>query len=73
MCPGRHFVALEVLALTACMVLRFDIMPAVGEWSVPAQRQESLATNVFPPEKDVRVKVTRRAGFEDVVWDFAMK
>ncbi|SLM34165.1 Cytochrome P450, E-class, group IV [Lasallia pustulata] len=73
MCPGRHFVALEVLALTACMVLRFDIMPVVGEWSVPPQRQESLATNVFPPEKDVRVKVTRRAGFEAVVWDFAMK
>ena len=73
MCPGRHFVTLEVLALTAYMVLRFDMTPTVGEWSIPAQRQESLATNVFPPEKDVRVKVTRRLGFEHVVWDFIMK
>lgn len=73
MCPGRHFVTSEVLALTAYMVLRFDITPIVGKWSVPAQRQESLATNVFPPEKDVRVNITKRLSFEDVVWNFAMK
>ena len=72
MCPGRHFVTLETLALTAYMVLRYDVIPLSGKWTVPAQKQESLATNVFPPEHDFRVKITRRPGFEDVNWDFSM-
>lgn len=72
LCPGRHFVAFETMALVALMVLRFDIRPLDGQWSIPRQKQESLATNVFPPEKDIRVRVTRRQGFEDVNWKFAM-
>lgn len=73
MCPGRHFVTMEVLALTAYMVLRFDMTPTEGKWAIPMQRQESLATNVFPPEKDIRVKVTRRLGYEHVIWDFVTR
>ena len=72
LCPGRHFVTLEVLALTAYMVLRFDMTPSDGQWVIPVQKQESMATNVFPPEKDITVKVTRRKGFADVNWDFVM-
>lgn len=72
LCPGPHFVTLEVMALTALMVLRLDITPLSGQWCIPAQKQESLATNVFPPESDVRVKVKRREGFEDVDWHFKM-
>ena len=72
LCPGRHFVTLEVMALTALMVLRFDVMPLKGSWHIPAQKQESLATNVFPPEKDIRAKIKIREGFEDVNWHFAM-
>ena len=71
LCPGRHFVTLEVMALTALMVLRFDITPSCGEWHIPPQRQESLATNVFPPHKDIRVKVKRK-GFEDMKWEYVM-
>lgn len=70
LCPGRHFVTLEVMALTALMVLRFDITPSCGKWHIPPQRQESLATNVFPPEKDIRVKVKRRKGFENMNWKY---
>ena len=73
MCPGRHFVTLEVLALTAFIVLRFDMQPSSGRWSIPMQKQESLATNVFPPEKDIRVQVSRRKGLEDVEWGFAIE
>lgn len=73
MCPGRHFVTLEVLALAACMILRFDIVPSHGEWIIPEPKQESLATNVFPPKKDLKVRVTQRQGFEDIGWDFIMK
>ena len=60
LCPGRHFVTLETMALAACMVSRFDLSPVTGQWTIPRQKQESLATNVFPPAKDIRVKVTLR-------------
>ncbi|MCJ1283685.1 hypothetical protein MMC26_003016 [Xylographa opegraphella] len=73
LCPGRHFVALEALALTAYMVLRFDMSPSNGQWSIPAQKQESLATNVFPPEKDILIKFSPRKGFEKVTWVFDMQ
>ncbi len=72
LCPGRPFVTLEVLALTAWMVLRFDMVPLSGNWRIPASRQESLATTVFPPEEDVRVRIGRRKGFEGVLWDFVV-
>ena len=60
LCPGRHFVCLETMALAAVMVARWEIRPVEGGWRVPRQKQESLATNVFPPERDVRVRVTLR-------------
>ena len=72
LCPGRHFVTLETLALTACMVLNFDLEPLNGQWTVPHQRQESLATNVFPPERDIKVRVLRRRGRDDEEWGFVM-
>ena len=72
LCPGRHFVTFETMALVALMVLRFDMQPRDGQWIIPRQKQESLATNVFPPEKDIRVKVIRRKGFEEVDWKFRM-
>ena len=60
LCPGRHFVTLETMALVACMVSRFDLSPVKGQWTIPRQKQESLATNVFPPAKDIKVKVRLR-------------
>lgn len=73
LCPGRHFVRLEALALAAIMVLKYDISPADGSpWHIPLQKQESLATNIFPPEKDIRVKVQARNGHEDVKWEYEM-
>ncbi|KAL6714487.1 hypothetical protein ACLMJK_007911 [Lecanora helva] len=60
LCPGRHFVTLETMALVACMLSMFDVNPVEGLWFVPIQKQESMATNVFPPEHDVRVKISSR-------------
>ena len=60
LCPGRHFVTLETMALAACMVSRFDLSPVKGQWIILRQQQESLATNVFPPAKDIRIKVMLR-------------
>lgn len=62
LCPGRHFVTLETMALAACMLSRFDLIPVDGKWNIPRQRQESLATNVFPPEKDIRIKISITKG-----------
>ena len=64
LCPGRHFVTLETLTLVACLLSRFDIEPVQGPWVIPEQKQESMATNVFPPERDVRVRVTVRRDVE---------
>ena len=72
LCPGRHFVTLEAMALAASLVLRFDVEPAEGKWKIPRQKQESMATNVFPPAEDIKVKIRKRQGYEDVEWDFVM-
>lgn len=72
LCPGRHFVTWEMMALTAWMVLMFDMDPVDQGWKVPRQKQESLPTNVFPPAEDIRVTVTRRRDYEKVDWDFMM-
>ena len=60
MCPGRHFVTLEIMGMAACMLARFDLVPLDGQWNIPHQKQESLATNVFPPEIDIGVKFVMR-------------
>ena len=72
LCPGRHFVTLEAMAVTASFILRFDAVPVDGGWRIPAQKQESMATNVFPPERDIRVDIRERQGYEGVKWDFVM-
>ena len=72
LCPGRHFVTLEAMALTASFILRFDIASVDGDWQVPPQKQESMATNVFPPIEDIRVEIRERQGHEGMNWDFVM-
>ena len=72
LCPGRHLATSETMALTAYMVLCFSMEPADGEpWEIPRSRQESLATNVFPPEHDIRVRLKKREGNESVRWEFS--
>ncbi|MCJ1370576.1 hypothetical protein MMC20_001789 [Loxospora ochrophaea] len=72
LCPGRHFVTLEVMALSALLVLRYDMVPSAKLWTIPRQKQESLATNVFPPEKDVKVRVIERPNMGRLDWGFVM-
>ncbi len=64
---------LETMALAAMMVLRFDLEPVDGMLLVPVQKQESMATNVFPPKRDVKVRMMpRRDAAEGVQWKFSM-
>lgn len=60
MCPGRHLATLETMSFVAHMVLSFDMEPVDGIWEIPRPKQESMATNVFPPERDIRVRLWRR-------------
>lgn len=50
------------MALAASMLSSFDLILIHGERTMPRQKQESLAINVFPPEKDITVKVAIRKG-----------
>ena len=68
LCPGRHFVTLEAMAFTATFIMRFDVEPVLGSWKIPGQKQESLATNVFPTDRDIRVRVKERQGYTRMDW-----
>ena len=72
LCPGRHFASTEILSLTAMMTLKYDVVPVSGRWLLPKPRQQSLATAVFPPENDVKVKITRNQCWGDCQWAFSM-
>ena len=55
--------------------MRFDILPIVPEegWRIPTQGRNHGATSVLPPKEDLRVRVTRREGFERGKWTFEVK
>ena len=70
-CPGRFFVTMEVLMLTAMVLLRYDVEPVGGEWKLPRPVQTSLTQNVFPPEGDIRVKLSVREDLHGTDWQFS--
>ncbi|KAI4087254.1 MAG: hypothetical protein LQ344_006937 [Seirophora lacunosa] len=71
LCPGRHFATAELCAATAMFVMQFDMRPADGPWEIPDWAHGKLASSVPPPERDVRVRVSRRE--EDVEWRFGFE
>ena len=64
LCPGRHFATNEILALTAMFVLRFDMVPLTGTWSMPSTANSNMSIVVVQPDKDFEVELSRRKGFE---------
>ena len=73
LCPGRHFASTEILSLTAMMILRFDMVPEAGQWVVPTPEQKSIATAVFPPKADIKVRIRRRDGLWETNWSFVVE
>lgn len=65
LCPGRHFAMNEILALTAMFVLRYDMVPVAGTWSIPSTQNSGIANSVMEPDTDVEVEVSLRKGFEE--------
>jgi cytochrome P450 len=72
LCPGRHFAQIEVTSLAAMMALGFDMKPVEGMTEVgwnPPKDDKRFPLVVTKPTQDVRVKIVRRKGWEDVKWD----
>ena len=65
-------------------IYRFEVRHAAFEWTMEhinakagKSRDECVSRMCFrqrfPPEKDIKVRVSRRKEFEDVEWDFAIE
>ena len=73
MCPGRHFATNEILAVVSMFVLRYEMTPTAGEWSLPTTEKTNLAAVVMEPNTDVEVEVWLRKGFQDGRWVYSIK
>ncbi|KAK4696316.1 hypothetical protein P7C71_g1579, partial [Lecanoromycetidae sp. Uapishka_2] len=65
LCPGRHFAMNEVFAVTAMFVLRYDMVPTAGTWSMPSIANSSMAGFLMEPDTDIEVEISLRRGFEE--------
>lgn len=74
MCPGRHFAAGEILALTAALILRYDIVPVAGRWWVPNLNAWAIAASVTPPIEEYPVRISTREEYAgEVEWSFNVR
>ncbi|KAF2727280.1 cytochrome P450 [Polyplosphaeria fusca] len=65
LCPGRHFAQLEILALTASMVMGFDLLPPEGSDRViwdPPKDDKKFPLAVTKPMRALNVRMKRREG-----------
>ena len=72
-CPGRHFASNEILAVVTMFVLRYDMVPTEGKWSLPETKNTNVASVVMEPDTDIEVQVSSRKGYEDGRWAFGLK
>ncbi|KAL8692058.1 MAG: hypothetical protein Q9218_002844 [Villophora microphyllina] len=71
LCPGRHLSAMEIQALVAMMVLRYEMRPADGgEWRKPETYLTSFASAIVSPREDPVVDVEMRDGWGGERWTF---
>lgn len=56
LCPGRHFVATEILAFAALFTLRFDAKPHSGPWVAPTVDRSNPATSIHQPDYDIQLE-----------------
>lgn len=65
LCPGRHFAMNEVLAVTSVFVLRYDLAPIAGSWSMPSSINSNISASLMEPDTEIEVEVSLRKGFEE--------
>jgi cytochrome P450 len=66
LCPGRHLAFTEALGFVAAFVLGFDMQGA----KIIGARTHKLGFGARKPERDLKVSIRRREGFEDAKWRF---
>jgi hypothetical protein len=62
-----------MLAVVTMFVMRYDIAPVLGNWSMPTTDKTSVAAVVMEPHSDIEVEVTPRKGYEVGHWAFSLK
>lgn len=73
LCPGRHFATTEILAVVTMFVMRYDLAPSGGEWSMPTTERTKQAAIILEPDRDIEVEVSARKGFEHGRWAFGLR
>jgi len=73
LCPGRHFATNEILTIVTMFVMRFDMKPVTGNWSLPTTHNTNIVSTIMEPDKDIQVEITLRKGFEDGSWAFGLE
>ena len=73
LCPGRHFATNEILAVVTMFIIRYDMKPTSGEWSMPDTQNTNVTSVVMEPDTDVEVELWTRPGFEEGHWEFDLK
>lgn len=73
LCPGRFFATTEITSAVAMVVMRFEIEPAVDGrrgWVFPKVDGNRVASSIYPPSEDVRVRIREREGYRGCEWGF---
>jgi cytochrome P450 len=73
LCPGRHFATNEILTIVTMFVMRFDMKPVTGDWSLPTTHNTNIVSTMMEPDTDIEVEITLREGFEDGSWAFGLE
>jgi cytochrome P450 len=74
LCPGRNFATAEVMGIMVVLLNGFDITSADGgPISLPRAGKPKLTTGTARPDRnaDLRARIIRRPGWENVVWNTA--
>ncbi|KAK7614149.1 cytochrome P450 [Phyllosticta paracitricarpa] len=69
-CPGRNVAHVEMFALMVVLVVGFEAEGVDGPLVVPPLVDDVIPLGVGRPRWEPKVKISRRKGWEDVVWDF---
>ena len=62
LCSGRHFATTEILAFTAVMILRFDMIPKTGKWKQPLENKVEFWEATAGPDEDLEVEICLTSG-----------
>ena len=59
LCPGRYFAAMSDFSFVVPLILRYDVSPESGKWSIPTSHPHIIAS-VLSPETDIKVRIRER-------------